>query len=77
MRREISWMGDRDPLSCLSDVHTHSDNNQLTLINDHDGDGEGGDDYHHHLLGLHFQQHIRIHNHQIHNQNNHHHHHIA
>ena len=58
LRIEISWMGDRDPLSCLSDVHAHSDNNQLTMINDHDGDGDSADDNHLHLLGLNYYHHI-------------------
>ena len=40
---EISWMGDRGPLSCLSDVHAHSDSSQLT--GDHDND----QNHHHHL----------------------------
>ena len=29
-RIEISWTVDRDPLRCLSDVHTYSDSSQLT-----------------------------------------------
>lgn len=46
-RIEISWTVDRDPLRCLSDVHTHSDSSQLT--DDHDNDRHHRHQHHHHL----------------------------